>query len=1067
MAQKITMDMELRFIDNATSQAKSASRALDAIEKEAKEASKEIDKLAKKKAKPTVDSDTSKIDRKLSKIDSALKKLGFRKTKTTIDADDRATAKITKALDKARSWSGKKFNAFLELKDSGVLRTLEKASSGLKSLTGKTWSAVVKIKDAFTKPLTTLRNMLFNIKSLITGIAAAWAASKIFGGAISVADAYSSAKISFSTLLGESRGQQMMDDLDVFAKDTPFDTTNVIGNAQKMLAMGWDPEDIIKDMEIIGNAAAATGKLDQGLESIVRAMSQIKTKGRLSTEELNQLAEAGIAAKAMLAENLGYGTGDAGIAAMTKDLEDGAIASNVAIEALLKGMQKYDGMMDSMANETVEGLISQMKDVFNINIVRKWGQGLQDGAKRGLGTLLGLLDNAEGALESMGDTVYELGATISNWAADKLENAVKRITEITETDEFKNATLGGKISLLWNGVVVDPLKEWWEGGGRDKAIETAGKIGEWMGEAITSGLLAILGVTDILDDETAGKMGEEGGMTIAQSFAKGFKENFDGSAITEAIVNAIGDVWGALPGWAKLLLGTYGVGRVAGGIANLSSGVGSFIGGAKNIIGDHAAGTGLLGLIGSTGNAMVSGTGILGKLAGAGYSLTGGPASAGAYFGAGMSGGTAALIGGAGIAGGVVGGLGAISGLIDIFRGLRSSGKEAKDSYFKGGSKIGMVGAGAAAGAALGSVIPGLGTAVGGLIGAGVGGLGALFGGDEFGQWLSDLTDNFDGLKESITTFFTETLPEKWSEFWDGVGKFFSETIPYAVGYAAGKLSVFFSETIPEKWEEFWTSVGTFFTETIPAWASSVWNDHIVPFWTETLPGFFPSLWEDITEFFTESLPSIGSAIWDAISSFFTVTLPGWASSAIDSVSSWWGGVKDSFSAGFDAGSGGKARGGIVGGSTGLMAFARGGIASYSDGGTVRGGAKLIRVAEEGSPEMIIPLSSQRRQRGLDLWEKAGQMLGVPGFARGGRTDRGADEGIRFWGSGNTGASGGQNVSVEVGGVHVELHVNADGSANVVEAVKAQLGEITDAVVGAIADELAAMFENTPARGGA
>lgn len=1046
MSKKITMDLELRFIDNATDGAKSASKAMANIEKEAKSAGQSLDDLGKKKVKPSIDADSTRIDKKMSKIDSALKKLGFRKTKTTIDVDDKATSKLTTVLNKVRSWSGKKFKAFLDLKDSGALRTLEKVSSGLKSLTGKTWSAVVKIKDAFTKPLTTLRNMLFNIKSLITGIAAAWAASKIFGGAISVADAYSSAKISFSTLLGESQGQQMMDDLDTFAKETPFDTTNVIENAQKMLAMGWNPEDIIKDMEIIGNAAAATGKLDQGLESIVRAMSQIKTKGRLSTEELNQLAEAGIAAKAMLAEGLGYGTGDAGIAAMTADLEEGLIASDVAIQALLKGMQKYDGMMDSMANETVEGLMSQLKDAFNINIVRKWGQGLQDGAKRGLGTLLELLDNAEGALESMGETVYELGAAISNWAADKLENAVQRITEITEMDEFKNATLGGKISLLWNGVVVDPLKEWWEGGGRDKAIETAGKIGEWMGEAITSGLLAILGMTDILDDETAGKIGEEGGMSIAQSFAKGFKENFDGSAITDAILDAIGDVWGALPGWAKFLLGTYGVGRAAGGIANLASGISGLYGSAGSIIGSTSAMTGVLGF--GVNTAIGLGAGNL-----AGGASLGGAALAG--------------LGLASTAGGVAGGIGAISGLVDIFKGFRTSGKEAKDNFFKGGSKIGMVGAGAAAGAALGSVVPVVGTAAGGLIGAGVGGLAAIFGGDKFGEWLSDLTDGMDGLKESITTFFTETLPEKWSGFWDGVGKFFSETIPYAVGYVAGKLTTFFSVTLPEKWDAFWTSVGNFFTETIPAWADSVWNDHIVPFWTETLPGFFPSLWDKISSFFTESLPAIGAAIWDAISSFFTVTIPGWVSSAVDSVSSWWGGVKDSFSAGFDAGSGGKARGGIVGGASALMAFARGGIAGYSDGGMVRGGAKLIKVAEEGSPEMIIPLSSQRRQRGLDLWEKAGQMLGVPGFARGGRTDRGADEGVRFWGSGNTGATGGQAVSVDVGGVHVELHVNADGSTNIVEAVKAQLGEITDAVVGAIADELAAMFENTPVRGGA
>ena len=69
-------------------------------------------------------------------------------------------------------------------------------------------------------------------------------------------------------------------------------------------------------------------------------------------------------------------------------------------------------------------------------------------------------------------------------------------------------------------------------------------------------------------------------------------------------------------------------------------------------------------------------------------------------------------------------------------------------------------------------------------------------------------------------------------------------------------------------------------------------------------------------------------------------------------------------------------RGGIVGGPSALQGF--------SDGGMVRGGSQLVRVAEEGNPEMIIPLSSQRRERALKLWEKTGRLLDVPGFAKGG-----------------------------------------------------------------------------------
>lgn len=1344
IANKISMDLELRFIDNTTGGSKSASKAIDQIGKEAKEAGREVDRLAKKKAEPTVDTDTSKMDRKLHKIDQTLRKLGFRRTQTILDAYDKASSKIDKVVNKVKGWAGKKFNAFLELKDSNALRTMEKMSDGLRSLTRKTFRIPIKILDYATRPLRALQNMLFSIKGLVAAITAGLAAKQLIINPINVADAYSSAKISFSTLLGESQGQQMMDNLDQFAKDTPFNTTNVIENAQKMLAMGWDAENIIDDMEIIGNAAAATGKLDQGLESIVRAMSQIKTKGRLSTEELNQLAEAGIAAKAMLAEGLGYGTGDAGIAAMTKDLEDGAIASNVAIEALLEGMKKYDGMMESMANETVEGLGSQIKDAFNINVVRKWGQGLQDGAKRGFGTVVDLLEESEGALSEFGDMLYDVGRTASNWVADKFQNAVNKILEITDSYEFRNANLGEKFKMLWKGVISDPLREWWEGGGREKTIETAGEIGEWMGKTITSGLLAIFGVTDILDDETASKLGEEGGMTIAQSFAKGFKDNFDGSAITDALVDAISNVWNALPWWAKMLIGGYGIGKAAGGLANLAGSVSNLIGGAKNAIGGFSIASSAFPILTS------SGSGILGTIGKAGVGL-----------GASTTGG-ALLMGSAGIAGGVAAGASLIKGGVDLYKGYTTDDElEAKANKASGYAAIGGVGTGAALGAAIGSVVPVLGTALGALIGAGIGGIGGWLLGDHeadriratddaindvtasmekleteeeqlaaknklvwqnmkdhFGDiklsmaeiqrltkqivWGEDLgkyekfssalktaTANMEAMKsaaqqterwlwkaglgvtfnedevESIVASFDDYInsaksyvENKHYEFTAAVellvdGNTRGETAIIASGNAfyaqvqenldkvsnelSGKLELYLKDgiiTLDEQkelarlqqqiaditnklanaemeaelelihvkfgegrlsldsFENFMAQMQTTLEERMTAndeaftvavsglklelaegaisqeqydsqlqalidgytakldsvkaevlnveldiigeayAAEGVTKDKLAKALQDSLAqGIDPITWspEQARSFLGIDSLSESSAL--AISQMLGgvasqldlveingelmlklgVTVPGDTATKVEqavdqavpgsvdedvdvfingikrispiSLTGRELGVESSYSISPLVNIRAKLgyvspvrvppsmiaiqeyRGGIVGGSSSMGAFYRGGIAGYSDGGMVRGGAQLITVAEEGSPEMIIPLSNQRRDRALQLWEKAGQMLKVPGFARGGRTD-GGDEGIRFLSNQYNGTSGGQTVQVDVGGVKVEIHVNADGSTNVVEAVKAQLGEITDAVVGAIADELGALFENTPVRGG-
>lgn len=728
MANRVTIDVEARFVDRVTVGMNTAAKSSDRLQRSTEKANKELDKLAKKNVKPRLGADDNAFTKKIRQAQSKAEKLGRTKVAATLGAVDKATAKIGQVTGAARMFSGKVFRGALSLADKAS-NVLGNVTGAAKSFAGKTFSAAVRIKDFATAPLKKIYNSIFSIKTLIGGLLAGAAVQKITSlgviNPLNLADQYSSAKIGFSTLMGEEGGQKMMDDLDAFAKETPFKTSGVISNAQKMLAMGWDPEDIIKDMETIGNAAAATGKMDEGLESIVRALSQIKTKGKLSTEELNQLSEAGIAAKAMLAEELGYGTGDKGIAKMTEDLEDGLIGSEKAVQALLQGMKKYDGVMQATANETVEGLKSQLEDTFEINIFRRWGQGLQDGAKKGLGTILDLLNSSEDALANFGDMIYDIGKEISNWGADKLEKFVKNVKEIAATDVFKNASLGGKIKLLWKGTIMDPLKKWWNSDEVQAWVEEkkewlgkkASEWGEKLGRGLSNGLLALLGV-DVTD-----AVGE--GIDIGASFAKGFAEGFDGSAVTDALVDAVKNVWGQLPTWAKWLIGSYGVGKVAGGISNIANGIGTIVGGIKSLIGG----------LGTPGTVMVQGTGLLNTFANAGYALTGGAATST------LTPAMAAGLGGASIAGGIAAGAATIKGGVDLYGSYKAykAGNitESKAKGASGGTTLGGVASGAAIGALFGGP-------AGALIGAGIGGVAGWIGGS---KWAEKIRANSEAAK--------------------------------------------------------------------------------------------------------------------------------------------------------------------------------------------------------------------------------------------------------------------------------------------------------------------------------
>ena len=334
--------------------------------------------------------------------------------------------------------------------------------------------------------------------------------------------------------------------------------------------------------------------------------------------------------------------------------------------------------------------------------------------------------------------------------------------------------------------------------------------------------------------------------------------------------------------------------------------------------------------------------------------------------------GTAAA-GGASILGGILGLLGIGAGVRNLYRGTQTTGKDAQNEYSKGGTKIGMVGAGAAAGAAVGTVVPVVGTGVGALVGAGIGGLGALGFGDKIGQALSDALDEggaLDNLKQTVGTFFTSTLPEHWTSFWDGVGTTFSETIPYAIGYALGKTKVFFTNTLPEHWTAFWDGVGEFWTEDVPAWVENT-GEKAAAFFTETLPTKWTDFWTGVGDFWTKEVPAWVESSATSAANFFTVTLPakwtGFWSGVGDKISGFFTNARNAFSSGFSAGSFTTGGGTSGGGGGRATPHATGGIMTRPHVGLV---------AEDG-PEAIIPLGSKRRGRGIELLHRAAAALGV------------------------------------------------------------------------------------------
>jgi len=527
----------------------------------------------------------------------------------------------------------------------------------------------------------------------------------------------------------------------------------------------------------------------------------------------------------------------------------------------------------------------------------------------------------------------------------------------------------------------------------------------------------------------------------------------------------------------------------------------------------------------SNGTYVVTGGALATGLAKTGVALGSGATTAGGAIAAGAS----SVLGGAlGIAG-----LGA--GAIDIYQGTKKTGKEAKDEYFQGVTKIGMVGAGAGIGAAVGSVVPVIGTGVGALVGAGIGGVASLFAGDKAGKALSDATDKDGGLTkvwentkqwagdtwDAIKTGASDAgtwISDKWSGFsdwfdssvwtptkdlgisainiasgiwqdasgwisekWAPVAEWFDETVWEPVKSAAQTAT----DWVGEKWGaakewigEKWADLSEWFDETIwePVkegaaiagdWVGEKWDgakEWVSETWGTVSDWFDETVWEPVKEAAEVSGDWIGdqfdaaksavSNAWEGLSGWFDNNVWGPIKSGASTASGW---LSDKFSGWGKKGSE----------ATGLTTSrGKGSVLEYAWGGIMTKPHMGI-VAEDGA-ESLIPLSPSKRQRGLDLWQRTGELLGVRAYEDGGIVGEEPDE-IPV--ASATGKAG-QNITIKVE-VKAEPKFTIEGSGDntdenkVVAILKSYIREMTDDIGDELAERLARIFANMPVKGGA
>ena len=164
-------------------------------------------------------------------------------------------------------------------------------------------------------------------------------------------------RAALKTLLGSTEAvNEQMSKLNDLASRSPFAKTAFITAQQQLLAFGVEVEKTIPMLDALQNAVAATGGSSQNLQDLAFILAQIKAAGKITGQDLLQLGQRGINAAELIGQAFGKTATE-----IKKDITDGKISADDALDAITTGMQTKFGGTTDLVKQQWSGAVDRIK----------------------------------------------------------------------------------------------------------------------------------------------------------------------------------------------------------------------------------------------------------------------------------------------------------------------------------------------------------------------------------------------------------------------------------------------------------------------------------------------------------------------------------------------------------------------------------------------------------------------------------------------------------------------------------------------------------------------------------
>ncbi len=168
-----------------------------------------------------------------------------------------------------------------------------------------------------------------------------------------------------SMLGGAEQAKAMYGQIAKFADTSPFKTQDVTKHYKKLLGAGFAGGETQEILKGLYDVSALNDFDTQVVDRMSLAFGQIKGKGKLQTEELNQIVEGsgGTISRLKVFEQLAKMTGKS-TDEIDKQLQKGKISADVGIKAIMEVIRtgvsggKLGSLMQKMGSESFVGLVS-------------------------------------------------------------------------------------------------------------------------------------------------------------------------------------------------------------------------------------------------------------------------------------------------------------------------------------------------------------------------------------------------------------------------------------------------------------------------------------------------------------------------------------------------------------------------------------------------------------------------------------------------------------------------------------------------------------------------------------